>query len=450
MPRRATKEQLALGRRQPSARQQQELDSSLLLASINSREARATLRAMLAARHKSYAWDGVSMLPRNSVLETVCAAFQAGTDIPLEIPFMTALSFVSAHLLARDVVIDLCGQEVSPALWTLVLAPSGAGKTFASQLLLQHAGAELALIPDSASAAAWVQTLAKHNGGLWLRDEIGQYLRAIEQQIHMAEIKAYLLQAYDGQTISRRIKCEELVIDRPRMVALGFSVDETWPTCVTPEMMLDGFAQRFSYVIARPRDECRPLYDLSPWYERLQQQFRQLYALPLHERYIVSPAAVAAYEQAFATLLGATKNLPRSYFRRALFAALRYALIYHVVLGKQSNSIDAVDVGWAARVVERHLVDGARLLDSFGAGPLEQKLRRVEALIADARASGRAVSPRDVVRGVAAVTNVQDARALLMLALEDDSAATDAEKHLAEGGRRAKQPATKPKLVYSR
>lgn len=449
MARRATPEQLTLGRRKASRRQQCALDNALLEASRHSREARSTLRAMLASRKLPYVWDGVRFLPPGSVLETVCAAFQGGTDIPLELPLFTTLSMVSAHLLQHGVTIDLCGQEVSPALWSIMLAPSGAGKTFTVQQIMKMSGATLQEIPDSASAAMWIETLAKHNGGILIRDEVGQYLKAIEEQPHMAEVKGYLLQTYDGQRLSRRTKQGEIVIGQPRMVFVGYTVDKTWSSCVSPEAMLDGFAQRFNFVVARRRPgEPRPLYDLSAWRQRVHNQWRALEAVPLHPCYTVSAPAVAAFEEAFRTLNRSIGDrLPASYIRRALFSAIRYALVYHVVLGKSAAQIDAIDMGWAARLVEKHLADGTLLLDDYGASEVEKKAQKVETLLEACRAGGNCLTPREVVRRVAGIANVNEARALLQLVLENDDVATDEEMRIAAGGRRERAPEPKLRLV---
>lgn len=455
MAKRATAEQLVLGRRKPSRRQQSEIENDLLLASSKSQKARATLRAMLAGRNKDYSWEGVRHLPPGSLLETVCAAFQHGTDIPLELPLFTTLGMVASHLLTHEVTIDLRGQEISPAIWTILLAPSGTGKTFTVTQTLNMCAADLKMVSDSASAAKWIENLAEANGGLWIKDEIGQYLKTISEQTHMAEIKEYLLATYDSRPISRNTKQNTITIEKPRMVVLGYTVDETWSTNVPAESMLDGFAQRFNYVFAKRRTgELRPLYDLSPWRERVRAHWQKLEALQLHDRYHLSNDAIAAYEEAFKRLIGgAGASLPVSFTRRVLFSAIRYALLYHIILGKTEPVIDAVDMGWSARLIERHLRDGCVLLDGYGASELEKKVRKVEDLLKLFRSRNATLTPRDIIRNIAGIQHVSEARAVYQLILEGDESATEEELLVAGGGRRErtekKEAPRKPKLVHS-
>lgn len=163
-------------------------------------------------------------------------------------------------------------------------------------------------------------------------------------------IKEYFLAAYDGRPISRSTKQSTITIAKPRMVVLGYTVDETWSSNVPAESMLDGFAQRFNYVFAKRRSgELRPLYDLSPWRNRVRQHCQKLEALPLNDRYFLSDEAIAAYEEAFRRLIGkAGGTLPESFNRRILFTCFRYALLYHVILGKTEPVLDAV--AWVGRL----------------------------------------------------------------------------------------------------
>jgi len=429
MAKRATKEQLALGRRKGTPKQRQEIKDALLATAARDKEARQVLRAMLAGRDFGWKWDGVRLLPPRSLLETVCAAFQEKTDIPLEIPFFSTVVAVAAYLLKKGAEINLDGQTILPSPWVIVLAPSGTGKTYAQSQIFRAIGGDLDMIPDSASAAMWIETLAEHNRGVWVRDEIGQFLKGLELQTYMAEIRDYMLRAYDHEPISRRRREDPIEIDRPAFCALGFSVDETWPTCVTPEMMLDGFAQRFSYIVAERRlGSLVPLYCLGEWSARIAEKWREIEAVPVHLSYEVTAEAQAAFKEAFFLLNARTGGrIPMSFFRRVLFATLKYALAYHVILGKATVEIDAQDVGWAARLAERHLADGAKLLENHGLSELEKKVRHVERLLQSARREGRPLKAREIIRHVRGVGNAAEARALLQLVLDEDPAATQDE-----------------------
>jgi Protein of unknown function (DUF3987) len=451
VPRRVRDEAVVLKRRRGSRRQRAQLDG-LLAVSAGSQLARSQLRAMLLARKmRQEVWSGVAYCPAGSFLETAIAAFQHGTDIPLELPFFAATSMVSAHLLDNGAVIDLRGQVFRPALWTILLAPSGAGKTFTTSRLLQLTGAGLRAFPDPASAARFVEDLQQHNHAFWMRDEIGQFLRNVEQQTHLQEMRDYLLRLYDGTTISRNIKGHSISVPDPALCVLGMTVDETWGECVPAAAMLDGFAQRFNFALARPRpkEEMKPLYDLSHWTARLREQWQAIEQVPVQPVYAVGGAAVAAYEEAFVRLRAeAGDRLPASYLRRALFSIFRYALVYHLVELKTGPELDARDIGWAARVVRHHLIDTASILDAYGMSDLARKIDRVEELLTKARRIGEPLTAREVARRVHGVVHAQEARALLELALEGDEAATEEERAVAAGARRTRARADRTVVPF--
>lgn len=397
------------------------------------------LRGMLlAGRLSDGGWPGLAWCPAGSLVETVVAAFKQGTDIPLELPFFMTLMFVAADCLARGAMIDLQGQEITPALQWIGLTPSGVGKTFCAGAIERAIGAEIPRFSDAASAAAFLLNLSQQNRSLWLRDEFGSYLKNVETQTHMMELKDYLLRLYDGTTNKRVTKQESIIVEKPALCILGLSVESTWANCVPGDALLDGFAQRFGYFFVGPRDETVAIYDVSPLAARIGEQWRRLQAVPLHPRYAVSAKAREVYTSGFETFLkdiGTT--LPQSFFRRVLFSAFRVALVYHRLLLKPDPVIDELDIGWAMRVVRRLLPDAGRMLELYDTSDLRRQVQRVEGLLARARSSGRVLTERDVAQGVLGVRSAVEARALLELVLDGDRAATDAELAAAKGHRRA-------------
>ncbi|WP_293510686.1 hypothetical protein [Parvibaculum sp.] len=105
----------------------------LLDAAGRSPEVRNTLRAMLQIRKApGTAWRGQKVIPPGSFADVVTDAFRPSTDIPLELPLAAVMTLISGRLLQAGCRIDLHGQKVKPTLWTVALAPSGAGKTYAT------------------------------------------------------------------------------------------------------------------------------------------------------------------------------------------------------------------------------------------------------------------------------------------------------------------------------
>lgn len=385
---------------------------------LKSDEARDTVRAMLQFKDQPDVWRGLVATPPGSLLATVVSAFRNATDIPLEIPFFATLHFLSAHLLRLGVSIDFVGQTVRPDLWSVVLADSGTGKTFATNVLERFTD-EQANFPEPASAAKFVELLAQHNNGMWVRDEFAQFLKALDQQPHMVEIRDYLLRVYDGKRVERNTKKESIVVDDPALCILGLTVLQTFKDNVSAESMVDGFAQRFSYIIAK-RDLSRPskdypIYDLRPYQDRIRSEWTKVCESVRHKRYVVSEDGEAAFRESFAMLLPPNDEVPLSFFRRIMFRGLRYALLYHVLLGKENAELDAADLGWAGRICGLHIRDAAWLVGEHGLPDLERLCRKAEEVKARIEAEGRACTPRDITRGVYGIRNTNEARAILTM-----------------------------------
>ena len=386
---------------------------------LNNHEARDTVRTMLKIKAQPDLWRGLVATPPGSLLSTVVSAFRSCTDIPLEIPFFATLHFLSAHLLSKGVVVEFVGQEVRPDLWSIILADSGAGKTFATNILEKYTGQD-STFPEPASAAKFIEDLATHNKSLWVRDEFAQFLKALEQQPHMAEIRDYLLRVYDGKKVERNTKKSSVSIEDPALCILGLTVLQTFKEAVSPESMLDGFAQRFSYIIAK-RDPNRqskdyPIYDLRDYQDRIRDEWTRLVGSIQADRFVVGADGETAFRESFAMLIPANEEVPVSFFRRIMFRGIRYALLYHVLLGKTDNVIDAVDMGWAGRVCGLHIQDAAWLVGEHGLPDLERLLKRAEELRDRIlKEEQRPITARDIARNVYGIRNTNEARAVLQM-----------------------------------
>lgn len=396
----------------------------LLAAAGRSQDARGTLRTMLRIRKTpSTNWRGQKVVPPGSFAEVVTNAFRQTTDIPLELPLAAVMTLLSGRLLRAGCLIDLHGQAVKPSLWTVALAPSGAGKTYATRRILDIAG-QRKLFPDPASAAKFAHDLAEHNNGIWIRDEFGQFLRSLDQQTHLAELRDYLLRLYDGQPISRRTKSDTVCIENPALTILGSTVLETFKDCVNAESLVDGFAQRFNFIIAAADPQrCAidfPLYDLRAHHDAMRKAWNGVESVPLHPVYTVGEEAIGVFKSAFREMMPADETLPVSFFRRVMFSAVRYAAVYHLLLDDRGGALTARDMGWAVRMVALHLQDVRELLDDYGLGELERLVRRVEEVKSEVEAEGRRCKPRDLCRRIAAIRTASEAKALLQLVDEGD------------------------------
>ncbi|MRT64166.1 DUF3987 domain-containing protein [Pseudomonas sp. CAH-1] len=384
-----------------------------------SEEARETLKAMLAIRKmKANEWRGLMATPPNSLLESVVTAFYQKTDIPLEIPFFVTLHILSAHLLSHGVTVKFAGSALKPDLWSVILASSGAGKTYSSSFLETLCGVD-ETFPEPASAAKFVQDLSDHNNSLWVRDEFAQLLKAIETQPHMAEMKDYLLRTYDGKKISRRTKKDVIEVENPALTIIGMTVLETFKNNVSPESMLDGFAQRFSYVIAKndPDRTTRdfPIYDMEPYKKEISKRWNSTVNSVKHQEYVMGKEAEEAFKQAFESLFQDELEVPASFFRRIMFRSVKYALVYHVMLKKTAKTLDAEDMGWAARVCKMHLQDASELISHYNLPDFERIIQRAEEIRDECASEGKPFTAREIIRRMNAIKTASQATAIMQL-----------------------------------
>ncbi len=311
-------------------------------------EVRGMLQVMKALDNKGQTWRGLLAVPPGSLLSTVVSAFEKQTDIPLEIPFFVTLHLLSAELMKRDITVNFQGQRIRPDLWTVILAESGAGKTFTTNRLMDMTGAE-DTFPDPATAARFIEELQAHNKSLWVRDEFGQFLRTLETQTYAQEMKDMLLRIYDGKEVARRTQKYEVVVKDPALSILGLTVYSTFLDIITPESLLDGFAQRFSYVIAQ-KDPQRPMrkfpwYNFQAWEQTIREEWDKVTSLLPNDRaeYHVTESGLNGFNESFDMLVH--DRLPDSFYRRIMTRGICYALIYHLLLHKVTLELDHEDMG---------------------------------------------------------------------------------------------------------
>lgn len=341
-------------------------------------------------------WRGLMAVPPGSLIDDVLREFEVGTNIPLEIPFFTALHTVAAWLCEREIRIKVEDTLVDPDLWTIVLASSGAGKTWTQKSILGAVPIEEIPATGAVSSAALFDVLAKHPRGLWVRDEFLQLVKKLDNDGGpMGEAKDYFLRLFDGMTLSRETKKDGVVtIENPAVVLLAFNVLETFLANVEGDSVADGFLQRFGYVIAKP-DPLRKMADFPIWTvnkSRWPGKWEKLSEKVIHETYIATSEGIDTFKEIFYSL--ARFEVPESFYRRVLWRAHKYALVYHVVRGLgKSQEIGAEDYGWAARVIEMQMSDAADVLLGAGASDLEKIIASCELVISKAKAADPAFIP---------------------------------------------------------
>lgn len=365
-------------------------------------------------RYKSRQWKGWDTVPPGSLLESIISEFELKTNIALEIPFGIFLHYASLALIEAESVINLGNQRISPEFWTIVLANSGGGKTWSEKEIKKGIGwGDMPLLESGAvSSAKFIEQLADRPRALWIRDEFFQLMRAIEKDSGPhSETKDYLLRAYDGSTIKRQTKQGEVVVESPCLSILGLTATDPFIAGMTPESLTDGFAQRLGIINAKP-DPKRKMEDYPIWEvdsNDWKSGFERLKASILTE-YTVDESGIEAYNKMFKQYAGES-SIDESFYRRILYRAHKYALVYHLIRGAGKNQhITDEDYGWAGRLIEWQLSDAAEVIDQCAGSELSKAVDAAERVIRKLQEAGKPVTPRALVSGTRLIQNAATAK----------------------------------------
>ena len=338
------------------------------LVAVGKQNAEASIQAALAVVVNGD-WPTLDdCIPKDSLLDVVDSIFLNNTDIPRALPFFAVLHYVSAFLLQKGVCISFAEDTVRPDIWSICLAESGSGKSFSQSHIAKALGNKVDNFPEPGSAAIFLENLQSHNCALWPRDEFAQFLSQLKDD-KMAAVKDYLLRTYDGSTITYTTKQSSITIEEPALTIFGSTVYESFKDNLDRESLVDGFAQRFSYIVA-DREEGRKLrgvYKVKRKLVGVTDKWNEIEKSRLHSRYHVSPVSEAAFEQSFQILISRSGSIgvPASFVRRVNFRSVKYALIYHVLLGKDTDYLDEEDFSYAAKLCALNLRDVRKVLDLY-------------------------------------------------------------------------------------
>jgi hypothetical protein len=400
---------------------QVQMDFDSILESMNrSEESMAMIRLMLHLNgDRRHQWRGMFAVPPSGLATAVISEFRQKTNIPLEIPFFTLLSVISGIMLNRRCVLETETMGViRPDIWTVILASSGAGKTYTQKQITNSINLEgIEFSGNFVSAAAFVQALKDNPAGLWIRDEYAQFLKSIESSDGpMGEMKDYMLRLYDNSKIERTTKEDSISIKNPAMTILGLTVLETFGKYVSAESMLDGFAQRFSYVKAET-DPDRNFKDYPLWQvdSKIFDNHWKKVLDCIKPKYFVDESIIyPAFSESFNSLFD--ERVPESFFRRMIWKSTKYAMLYHVLRGDNSDRLVAEDFGWAARLLSIHVQDAVWLIGEHNIGELEKVIASTERAIKRLTLkNGRPPTMREIVQNVSAIKTVSQAHQITRL-----------------------------------
>ena len=392
--------------------------TDFLLKKNPSEYAKSTLKSLILLKNPLN-WRGNVVIPPGSFIENVVAVFRNETDIPLEMACFVAINNIAAKLLDLGSYVDFSGQIIKSDIWTILLAKSGDGKTYTNNVFEKSIKLNNVFDSGIQSAAKFIESLRDNNNSIWVRDEFAQLLKAMKTQSYLEELKEYLLKIYDNKTVMRITKDYEIIVENPAMVIMGLNAYDTFLGNVSSEDVLDGFAARFNYVIAKP-DEDRPalsvpLYKTGILINAIKKSWKKIKFPTKNKKYIFGKNAEKAFNKAFIEYAGTeAENIPAAFLRRTLFKSIKYAFIYHILLGKSKlNEIDAEDIGWSMRLVFLHIADTKELLQDYGFSNLENTVKKIEKLKNKYKESGKNLQVRDIISHIREVKSVNEARSIL-------------------------------------
>lgn len=378
------------------------------------------IQSMLSVTQPEDQWRGLIALPPGTLIENIVSEFDAKSNIPLELPFFTFLHYVACYLLYHNVTLRVNDIVVLPDIWTVILADSGAGKTFTSKQLqlgipeLKDLSYDIGGI---ASTAKFIEILRDNNKKMFFRDEFAELYHQIKDSVGpLSDMKDTLLRLYNNDDISRKTKKEEVSIVNAAIVFLAVTVKEALSNELTAQDMINGFAQRFSFIIA-PKDKKKNFIDYPLWeidVKGWDVKWKKLIDGIKYTEYNTTTESVEAFKTTFRMLVN--RDIDESFYRRQLWKAHKYALIYHILLGRgDKNTVEADCYGWAARLIHMLICDCLELLKDHGLSDLEDTIERVEKLRDRLKLKGEEITPRKIVQNINKVKTVSEAKAIFSL-----------------------------------
>lgn len=360
----------------------------------------------------------ISVCFKNTIIEKIIDEFNKNTDIPDEIPAMCFLTVWSGFLNVKGVkgIINLSnGQiEIETDIWNILLAESGSGKTYTLKTIKQlNSNLSAAEIPSSSvSSASFIQVLASQSKGYFVRDEWAEYLYAIKSQTHMKEMKDYFLRAYNNEKLIRKTKKETIETEEIVMSILATTVFESLLQKLEVIDLIDGFAQRFCYIIAQ-KDPNRNVFTHLIYKDNIKKYKEEVDQIinNIQNRYYFDDNFEEFCKRNLKEIFK-NFNIENSYIRRIAFRLLKYSIILQTLIDPKETTISSHAIEKAILLCYRHITDLKKILTHFGYSELEKKIQAIERL---KEKLGRMPTKREIITYIWNIKTVKEAEILLSL-----------------------------------
>ncbi len=356
-------------------------------------EAARLARYLLAVPERS-AWGGYQYCPPGSLLEITVKEFDLKTHAPLELPLFITLEMLSAILLRKEVRIRISGvkKPLEVFIWAMLLAGSGSLKSLTLSSIadtVADAGCRELLweLSGISGPAAFMQEFAGSgecpgmNRRLCVIEEVGQFRKKMRDGGPLEELKNYFIQIYDGTKVLRTTKSGKLEVENPAISLFGISVAEVFLEEVRPEDMVSGEMQRQAIILCESFDvDSRRHSIMKINLAKTKKEWKKLIQSIIHREYLVNAKTSKLFDEIYKRLVAKfSKDVPDSFLLRIMWSFHRYAVLYHIFLGKgREQAICKEGYLYAERIIERILSDMARTFRMTLSSETYKKLRQIE------------------------------------------------------------------------
>ncbi len=331
-----------------------------------------TVAETIKEKKKTGLTDTLYLCPPDSFLEKMVSLFWTVTDIPLNMIFWTTLTSIGGYLTQLDKIIKYEAQTLYPNIWTLTLAPSGAGKSavldflefnFKNKIKIDEPNyrTKASVIADFSSDVSMKRTVIKI-------DEMAQNVKLFRTESGQGLKEAYLTMyggMYGGKLNHTtkedgKIQINDIFISIAAATAL-----DTFQDAVKPEDLFDGFLQRFIIIIGNKKERNMKNWPYS-WKEELISEIKQSFdeytsRIKNIESFSLSEEARQIWRDYYFKHFNADLE---SHYKRYLWATLKIAAIYNSML-EADGIISKADILWALRAIEISLANLYEVLDKY-------------------------------------------------------------------------------------
>lgn len=186
-------------------------------------------------------------------IETFRHYLESRTDAPPDFHYHAAMAALSLAM-GSNVWCDGWGRPLYPNIWSIIIAPSGYGKSVPldfAEAIARKAGLGQSVLPNSFSQEALLSELSHTPTGAFFLQEFSAFVRGLEREYN-AGATQWLTELYDvpadyKRTIMRKGNPEQIVITKPCLTILGASSPSWFADTFKEGSLSGGFLARFLF-----------------------------------------------------------------------------------------------------------------------------------------------------------------------------------------------------------